>query len=105
MKKSSKKQEVTPEIPAELKFAINKAAQEYMKNSFQQKVEGWDKWWAYCRPSHRHIGSLSKITFEVGKKEVTEAELLEKIKANITKRLIEGESHFTSGFRLSLIHI
>jgi hypothetical protein len=87
------------EMTPELELIISEAAKEYLKNSIQQKSDGWDNWWAYCRPSSRHIGSLTKITFDIGKKELSNDELLEKIKSEIKRRLADGDSYFLAGMR------
>ena len=87
------------EVSQELKPFILEAAREYLNNAHQDKVNGWDKYWCYARPTNKYIGTLTKITFEIGKKELDKDQLLSAIKLEIEKRILSGDSYFLSGFR------
>lgn len=95
----TKKKNDQPSVASELLPFINEAAKEYLKNSHQDKVNGWDKFWCYSRPSQKYIGTLTKLTFEVGKKELAQDQLLVSIKKEIERRILKGDSYFLAGFR------
>jgi hypothetical protein len=78
---------------------ILEAAKEYARNASQSRVNGWDKFWCYARPTNKYIGTLTKITFEIGKKEVSQEDLLKLIQEEITKRIESSDSYFLAGFR------
>lgn len=99
LKRLTTKNVETLELSTEQKEVVNDISKEYLKNYTQQKSDGWDEYWIYARPSNRHIGSLTKITFKVGKKELSEDEVLEAIKVEVMRRLQDGDSYFLGGIR------
>lgn len=84
---------------SEQKELIRDVVSEYMKNSQQQKNDGWDEYWCYSRPGSRNIGSLTKIIFKIGKKELFGDDLRDALEKEVIRRLEEGDSYFIGGVR------